>query len=174
MPYEWNVDHDACTIRVHGHGQGATADTLALITRMSDVLAECEGYDVLYDSRELQIDSTPGDVLRIAEEIFGPGRRFRRFAIVVPPARVPLARIFAALADPHGVVANVFDDVETALEWLAARPNQRRYPRMPVRRAEDRKADEMPRVVDSTRPGQSPGDADARPSGSADQNLAEP
>jgi hypothetical protein len=61
-------------------------------------------------------------MLRVADALFAEaGAMFRRFAIVVPPARVPLANIFAALADPHGVTANVFGDAESAREWLAER-----------------------------------------------------
>ena len=135
MPYEWRIDHDARTIRVRGFGDGATADTLGLIARLQDSLRECAGYDFLYDSRDLRIESSPADMMRVADGLFGEtGAKFRRFAIVVPPARVALARIFAALADPYGVTANVFADVETAQEWLSAHPEQRHYPRMPAPR----------------------------------------
>ena len=39
-------------------------------------------------------------------------------AIVVPENREWLARIFAALAHPHGVAANVFTHVIDARRWL--------------------------------------------------------
>ena len=120
MPYEYSVDRDACTIHVRGHGSGTTADTLRIIDELQETLRECEGYDFLYDAVELEIESSPTDMIRIAAALFGEaGARFRRFAIVVPAARLPLARIFAALAQPWGVTANVFGDVESAREWLA-------------------------------------------------------
>ena len=122
MPYDYSVDRDACTIRVLGYGSGTTADALRLIEELQDTLRASEGYDVLYDAVQLQVESSPAAMIQIAKALFGEaGAKFRRFAIVVPPGRVPLARIFAALAHPWGVTANVFGDVESAQEWLAER-----------------------------------------------------
>ena len=119
LPYDYSVDRDARTIRVHGYGAGTTAETLQLIEQLQGTLRECEGYDFLYDAVELRIESSPAAMIEVAKALFGEvGAKFRRFAIVVPPARVPLARIFAALAHPWGVTANVFGDVESAQEWL--------------------------------------------------------
>lgn len=122
MPYDYNVDEDARTIHVRGYGSGTTADTLRLIEGLQDTLRRCEGYDLVYDSRALQIKSSPVDMMKVANALFGEaGAVLRRFAIVVPPSRMTLARIFAALAVPYGVTANVFRDIETASEWLTER-----------------------------------------------------
>lgn len=122
MPYDYSVDDDACTIHVRGHGSGTTADTLRLIEELQDTLRRCEGYDLVYDSLALRIESSPLDMMKVAKALFGEaGAVLRRFAIVVPASRMTLARIFAALAVPYGVTANVFPDVETAREWLAER-----------------------------------------------------
>ncbi len=123
MPYDWNVDHTNRIIRVRGYGEGVTSDTLRLIDEVRDQLRDYADYDFLYDSLELRIQSSPADMMKVANALFREARaRFRRFAIVVPTSRVGLARIFAALAHPFGVTANVFDDVESARDWLAVHP----------------------------------------------------
>ena len=127
MPYEWKVDQPTCTVVVRGYGEGVTADTLQLVEDLKDQLKSCEGYDFLYNSVEMRIQSNPTDMMKVAQAMFGEaGLRFRRFAIVVPPARMPLARIFAALAHPFGISANVFPDDESAREWLAGHPEAQR------------------------------------------------
>ena len=122
LPYEWTIDHVTRTITVRGYGEGVTADTLALIEQLKDQIRETAEYDFHYNSLGLHIRSSPADMMRVAQALFGEaGARFRRFAIVVPSSRVPLARIFVALAHPFGVTANVFADDEAAREWLAER-----------------------------------------------------
>ena len=129
MPYEWEVDHGNRIIRVRGYGTGVTADTLRLIEELRGLLRDCPDYDFLYDSLELRIDSSPADMMKVANALFSEaGARFRRFAIVVPSQRVTMARIFAALAHPFGVTANVFGDVEAAREWLAVHPDRKDRP----------------------------------------------
>ena len=126
MPYDWTVDHDSRTIVVRGSGAGTTADTLELIDELREVVRQSPGYDFLYNSLELRIESSPADMIRIANALFRDvGARFRRFAIVVPQSRVTLARIFAALAHPFGITANVFGDEEAARDWLAERARER-------------------------------------------------
>ena len=121
-PYSWTIDDESRTVFVRGHGEGVTADTLELIERLGDELRSRPGYDFVYDSVHLHIQSSPADMMRVARAMFEEANlRFRRFAIVVPPGRVSLARIFAALAQPFGVTANVFADEDTAREWLAER-----------------------------------------------------
>ena len=118
-PYTWQIDHEACTILVEGRGAGTTADTLQLIAALQETLRECAGYRFLYDSVELHIESSPTDMMQVAEALFGRSRAsFDRFAIVVPQARVQLARMFTALAHPHGINANVFTDRNDARRWL--------------------------------------------------------
>lgn len=125
MPYDYTVDDAARIIFVRGYGSGTTADTLQLIRDMQDTLRRCAGYDFIYDSVALQIRSSPLDMMKVANALFGEaGAVLRRFAIVVPESRVPLARIFAALAYPYGVRANVFADTESARQWLAERRNR--------------------------------------------------
>lgn len=120
MPYDVTVDDAARIIVVRGYGEGTTADTLQLIGELADTLRRCAGYDFIYDSIQLRIQSSPADMVKVANGLFGEaGAVLRRFAIVVPPERVPLARIFAALADPFGVTADVFCDVASARDWLA-------------------------------------------------------
>ena len=122
MPYDHFIDDERRTIVVRGHGRGTTADTLRLIEDLQATLRSREEYDFLYDSTQLEIKSSPTDMMRIAKALFGDaGAKFRRFAIVVPASRLILARIFAALAQPYGVTANVFGDEESAREWLAER-----------------------------------------------------
>ena len=125
MPYEWKIDDETRTVFVRGHGEGVTADTLELVNQLSAQLRSRTGYDFVYNSVELRIQSNPADMMRVANAMFRDANlRFRRFALVVPPGRVPLARIFAALAQPFGVTVNVFADNETAREWLAERRPQ--------------------------------------------------
>lgn len=121
-PYSWTIDDSTRTVFVRGYGEGSTADTLGLIAELGAELRARKGYDFVYDSTELRIQSSPADMMRVANAMFQEGGlRFRRFALVVPPSRVALARIFSALAQPFGVTANVFADVDTAREWLAER-----------------------------------------------------
>ena len=122
MPYDWNIDHASRIVTVRGHGDGETADTLRLIENLRQEILDTAAYDCVYNSLDLRIQSSPADMMKVAQALFGrAGARFRRFAVVVPPGRVPLARIFAALAQPFGVTANVFGDEDTAREWLAER-----------------------------------------------------
>jgi hypothetical protein len=110
------VDHARRLIAVTGHGTGSTADTLALISEHKETFRSCPGYDFLYDVSQFGIESSPADMIRIAAALFGHAPEpFRRFAIVVPEARANLARMFAALAQPFGVTANVFADVDDAV-----------------------------------------------------------
>ena len=121
-PYSWTIDDSTRTVFVRGYGDGITEDTLELIAELGAELRARPGYDFVYDSTALRIASSPADMMRVAKAMFEEGgMRFRRFAIVVPPSRVALARIFAALAHPFGVTANVFADEVTAREWLAER-----------------------------------------------------
>ncbi len=121
-PYSWTIDDQSRIVFVRGHGEGVTEDTLALIDELGGQLRTRAGYDFVYDSIQLRIQSNPADMIRVANAMFRDANlRFRRFALVVPPGRVPLARIFAALAQPFGVTVNVFADEETAREWLAER-----------------------------------------------------
>lgn len=119
FPYRTHVDHDHRTILVVGTGPGTTADTLRLIEGVRETLGECAGYDFLYDAMNLRIESSPADMLVVARALFEEaGARLGRFAIVVPEARVGLARMFTALAHPHGVQADVFTDLREARLWL--------------------------------------------------------
>ena len=121
-PYSWTIDDEKRTVFVRGHGEGVTSDTLELIEQLGAELRIRKGYDFVYDSVQLRIHSSPADMMRVAKAMFEEADlRFRRFAIIVPASRVPLARIFAALAQPFGVTANVFADEDTAREWLAER-----------------------------------------------------
>ncbi|HEX6590213.1 MAG TPA: hypothetical protein VF039_14500 [Longimicrobiales bacterium] len=121
-PYSWTIDDSTRTVFVRGYGEGVTEDTLGLIAELGAELRARPGYDFVYDSTALRIASSPADMIRVAKAMFDEGgMRFRRFALVVPASRVALARIFAALAQPFGVTANVFADEATALEWLAER-----------------------------------------------------
>ena len=134
-PYTWTIDDSTRTVSVRGRGEGATADTLELIAQLGDELRKRKGYDFVYNSVELRIQSSPADMMRVAQAMFQEaGLRFRRLALVVPASRVGLARIFAALAQPFGVTANVFADEETAREWLAER---RERGRIEVRHKDD-------------------------------------
>lgn len=127
MTYDWKVDHDTRRIVVRGTGEGVTADTLRLIDEMRDVIQQSKDYDFLYNAVELRIESSPADMMRVANALFRDLRaRFRRFAIVVPPSRVGLARIFTALAQPFGITANVFADEDAARDWLASRAREPR------------------------------------------------
>lgn len=117
------VDHETRTIAIRGFGKGTTADTLELIEAQRDTFLRCPGYNLLYDSSELDIASSAADMMRVAEALFGSnGTAFARFAIVVPRSRIGLARIFTALAHPFDINANVFDDVRDAREWLGIAP----------------------------------------------------
>lgn len=119
MPYEVSVDHETRTIAVRGFGEGTTADTLDLIASCRDTFRTCPGYNFLYDSSALDIVSSPTDMMKVADALFGlNGTSFRKFAIIVPESRITLARIFTALAHPFGIHANVFRDVDEAREWL--------------------------------------------------------
>lgn len=117
--YDVTVDEQARLIVVKGTGRGTTEEALQLIADQQQRFARYRGYDFLYDSSELDIVSSPADMIRVAEALFADGRlRFRKFAIVVPPERAHLARIFTALAHPYDIDANVFTDSADAHAWL--------------------------------------------------------
>jgi hypothetical protein len=119
VPYDVTVDHRTRTIAVVGHGDGTTAETMQLIADQQAMFRECRGYSFLYDASRLRIESSPADMMKVAEALFAQSSAlFSRFAIVVPESRIHLARMFTALADPHGVHANVFLYPEDARRWL--------------------------------------------------------
>lgn len=119
MPYDVVIDEAARTIVITGTGTGSTADTVRLIAEQQQAFRNHPGFNLLYDSRQLQIGSSANDMVKVAEALFGQaGIVIGRIALVVPESRVTLARIFAALAHPHGVVADVFTQVADARAWL--------------------------------------------------------
>jgi hypothetical protein len=119
LPYQVQIEDATRTIVITGSGQGTTADTLDLIARMRQTFREHRGFNLLYDSSAMNIASSPNDMMRVATALFEESETaFGRIAIVVPEVREELARIFAALAHPHGVSANVFQHVADARRWL--------------------------------------------------------
>jgi hypothetical protein len=119
LPYEVLIEQTARTIVIRGFGSGTTAETLQLISNNQQTFREHSGFNLIYDSTELQIDSTPADMLQVATALFEQnGSLFGRIAVVVPESREALARMFAALAHPHGVNTNVFTNIADARKWL--------------------------------------------------------
>jgi hypothetical protein len=119
LPYEVHVEPATRTIVIRGVGAGTTADTLALITDTQSLFREHTGFNLLYDSSALAIDSNPNDMMKVASALFEhSGALIGRMAVVVPQSREHLARIFAALAHPHGVNVNVFTHEHDARNWL--------------------------------------------------------
>jgi hypothetical protein len=119
LPYETRVETDARTIVIKGSGRGTTAETIQLISDSRQLFAQHPGFHMLYDSTELLIDSSPNDMMKVAEALFDPRfAAFGRIAVVVPEDRAWLGRIFTALAHPHGITANVFTHLNDAWRWL--------------------------------------------------------
>ena len=119
MSYEISVATDARTIVIRGSGQGNTAETLQLISDSRQLFQQHPGFNMLYDSTALHIDSSPNDMMKVAEALFDPAfAAFGRIAVVVPDDRAWLGRIFTALAHPHGITANVFTHINDAWRWL--------------------------------------------------------
>lgn len=120
MPYAVSLDDATRTVVLKGFGQGTTADTLQLIADVESTLQQHPGYHVLYDALQLEIESSPQDMMRVASALFGlPGVTWGRFAVAVPTKREQLARVFAALAHDNGVTADVFDNVPEARRWIS-------------------------------------------------------
>lgn len=119
FPYRVSVDHDRRTIILLGDGDATTAHTLELIANEQGTFRANPGYNVLYDACDLRITSSAADMVRVADALFGAGAPpIARFAVLVPPARAQLAMMFTALAQTHGVSANVFTDRADAWKWL--------------------------------------------------------
>jgi hypothetical protein len=119
LPYHVQIEDSTRTIVITGTGHGTTADTLDLIAGLRPTLREYRGFNLLYDSSAMDIASNPNDMMRVATALFEESETaFGRIAVVVPEVREELARIFAALAHPHGVSANVFTHVADARRWL--------------------------------------------------------
>ena len=118
-PYTLSLEEGARTIVLTGVGQGKTADTLQLIASARDLLRAHPGYHMLYDAIRLQIDSSPQDMIAVANALFADkDLRYGKFAVAVPSARESLARIFTALANDSGVTADVFTNLAEARRWL--------------------------------------------------------
>ena len=110
---------------ITGFGTGTTDDTLQLIADQRETFREHAGFNLIYDSSALEIDSSSSDMMKVATALFDQnGSYFGRIAIVVPENREPLARMFAALAHPHGVNTNVFTNLPDARKWLGIERNQ--------------------------------------------------
>ena len=119
MPYSIQIDQTLRAILVKGTGTGTTADTIELIRSLRSTFSEHAGFSLLYDSTNLDIDSNPADMMKVAKTLFEEGNAvIGRMAVVVPERREELARIFSALAHPHGVDVNVFTHVSDARRWL--------------------------------------------------------
>ncbi len=119
LTYHTTIDDKSRTIVIKGTGRGTTADTLRLIAQNEQNFRQHAGFNLLYDSSEMEIDSNPGDMLKVATALFeNSPTTFGRVAVVVPESRAGLASIFTALAHPHGVNANVFTNVADARRWL--------------------------------------------------------
>ena len=131
MPYEWSIDHATRIARISGHGDATPADTVRVIEEVRAALPDSARYDLVYNSLDLRIEAGPADVMNGANALFrDAGARFRSVALVVPPSRVTLASIFAALAQPFGISANVFGDEDEARDWLAERAEKKRERRV--------------------------------------------
>ena len=119
MAYDVTIDNTTRTIAIRGTGSGSTADTLELIESQLQTFRDNPGFNLLYDSSGLDIESSSSDILKVAEALFQKGvAHFGRIAVVVPERRADLARIFAALAQTHGINANVFTHLTDAEQWL--------------------------------------------------------
>ncbi len=124
LPYEVRIEKNTRTIVITGFGSGTTAETLQLIADQRDTFREHSGFNLIYDSCALKIDSSPADMMQVAALLFEQnGSYFGRIAVVVPESREELGRIFAALAHPHGVTTNVFTNVSDARRWLGIERN---------------------------------------------------
>lgn len=121
-PYEIHVEHPARTIVIIGIGVATTADTLQLIETAGHIFSQNKGYNVIYDSTELTIESSAMDMVSVANALFAgiPGPT-ARFAVVVPARRAQLGMMFTALAKNHGIDACVFTVVTDAWHWLDAK-----------------------------------------------------
>lgn len=125
MPYEVHIENKTRTIVITGYGSGTTAETLELIASHASTFRENSGFNLIYDSSALQIESNPADMMKVAAALFEQnGSYFGRIAVVVPESREALARIFAALAHPHGVNTNVFTNAADARGWLGIERDQ--------------------------------------------------
>jgi hypothetical protein len=119
LPYTVFIDEPNRTIAIKGIGRGTTADTLQLIADQAETFREHAGFNLLYDTSELDIESNPTDMMAVAKALFESSETaFGRIAVVVPESREWLARIFTALAHPHGFNANVFTQISDARRWL--------------------------------------------------------
>jgi hypothetical protein len=122
FPYVVTVDHDRNAIILKGIGDAMTDETLQLIYENRSTFFDNPGYDVIYDAIELRITSSAADMVRVADALFGEGAPpIGRFAVVVPREREQLAMMFSALAERHGVTANVFTDRGDAWKWFEGR-----------------------------------------------------
>jgi hypothetical protein len=123
VPYDVRIEELSRTIVITGTGSGTTADTLAEIAAQQQNFRDHPGFNLLYDSSAMTIESSAADMIAVANALFtASGAAFGRIAVVVPHSREALARIFAALAHPHGIDANVFSDALDARRWLGIEP----------------------------------------------------
>ena len=119
MPYSVVIDQTLRAILIKGTGTGTTADTIELIRSLRDTFSEHVGFNLLYDSSDLDIDSNPADMMKVAKSLFEESHAvIGRMAVVVPEKREELARIFSALAHPYAVDVNVFTHAADARIWL--------------------------------------------------------
>jgi hypothetical protein len=119
LPYHVFIDEPNRTIAIKGTGSGTTADTLALIASQQQTFRDHAGFNLLYDTTEMEIASSPADMMTVAQALFETNETaFGRIAVVVPASREELARIFSALAHPHGFNTNVFTQLSDARRWL--------------------------------------------------------
>ncbi len=119
MSYAVYFHEDTRTIEIKGTGTATTSATLDLIAGLGDSLRSHPGYDLLYDTTALQIQSSASDMVKVAEALFdNTGAEFGRIALVIPDARKAFAMMFTALANQHDIDASVFTDVYEAREWL--------------------------------------------------------
>jgi hypothetical protein len=122
MPITWHIDEDAALVTVRVHGaltlEGARQSLMELYAQPSYRSPMVD----LWDLRDAEIDSGPGDVQRIVQFIQGNrGERGsdRTALVVARAADFGISRMYQTLAEgtlPFSV--QVFTQLDQAYNWL--------------------------------------------------------
>jgi hypothetical protein len=92
-----------------------------LITDIMDATAHLEEFEILLDTRRVEVPLPMGELWLLAQHLLGyRGRWARRTAVLCPFERFDHVRFFASCAEEAGLNVAAFSSYEDAINWLIA------------------------------------------------------
>lgn len=123
MGFEHSLSREEKLTRLLGRGELDFEMCAAAIRRLATDLAGERGFGILADVRETDYLPNSADLRRYAALLSAvPSLRTHRLALVVgTTAQFGMGRMFSSFYEMVGGEADVFREIEPAMEWLAGK-----------------------------------------------------